>query len=149
MQSVARKGYAQISETGVLRLFKSYRPEYRDGEQRRDFIYVKDAVAMTLFLAQTTAATGIFNIGSGEAHSWLEMAHALFSALGLPPRIEFIEMPEAIRDKYQYFTRANIAKLRAAGYDAPVTPLQSAIADYVTKYLAPGKSLGEELPSGE
>jgi len=144
MQSVARKGFTQVSETGVLRLFKSYRPEYRDGEQKRDFLYVKDAVAMTLYLAASPGAAGVFNIGSGEAHSWLEVAHALFNALGALPRIEFVEMPPAIRDKYQYFTQANIGKLRAAGYNAPVTPLDEAVRDYVTNYLVPAKSLGEE-----
>jgi ADP-L-glycero-D-manno-heptose 6-epimerase len=146
MRSVARKGFAQVAETGVLRLFKSYRPEYRDGEQKRDFLYVKDAVAMTLYLAETGTAAGIFNIGCGEAHSWLDMAGALFSALGRPPRIDFIEMPDAIRDKYQYFTQAKIGRLRSAGYAAPITPLDDAVRDYVTNYLLPGESLGEESP---
>jgi ADP-L-glycero-D-manno-heptose 6-epimerase len=144
MQSVARKGFAQVNETGVLHLFKSYRPDYRDGEQKRDFLYVKDAVAMTLHLAAHPSAAGIFNIGSGEAHSWLEVGSALFGALGRAPRIEFIDMPEAIRDKYQYFTQANIGKLRAAGYAARITPLDDAVRDYVTNYLLPSRSLGEE-----
>ena len=104
-------------ETGVIRLFKSYRPEYRDGEQRRDFLYVKDAVAMTLHLAANPAANGIFNIGSGEARTWNELARAVFAALGREPRIEYVDMPESIREKYQYFTQADIRKLLAAGYD--------------------------------
>jgi ADP-L-glycero-D-manno-heptose 6-epimerase len=142
MRSVVRKSFTQIQETGVIRLFKSYRPEYRDGEQRRDFLYVKDAVAMTLHLATNPDAQGIFNIGSGETHTWNEVAGAVFAALGKTPRIEYIEMPPAIRDQYQYFTQADIRKLRAAGYGQPVTPLTEAVRDYVVNYLVPGISLG-------
>jgi len=129
---------------GVLRLFKSYRPEYADGEQRRDFLYVKDAVDMTLHLAANPAAAGIFNIGSGIARSWNEMGDALFSALGREPRIEYVEMPVGMRDKYQYFTRADIGKLRAAGYASATTSLEEGMRDYVSNYLQPGKALGEE-----
>jgi ADP-L-glycero-D-manno-heptose 6-epimerase len=143
MRSVVNKSFAQVLQTGVIRLFKSYRPEYRHGEQRRDFLYVKDAVRMTLHLAENHNAAGIFNIGSGQAHTWNELAGALFSALGRPPRIEYIEMPEAIRDKYQYFTEAKIEKLRASGYPQPITPLADAVRDYVQNYLVPGKALGE------
>jgi ADP-L-glycero-D-manno-heptose 6-epimerase len=143
MRSVVNKSFAQVMQTGVIRLFKSYRPEYRHGEQRRDFLYVKDAARMTLHLAENQSAAGIFNIGSGQAHTWNELAGALFSALGRPPRIEYIEMPEAIRDKYQYFTEAKIQKLRASGYSQPITPLADAVRDYVQNYLAPGKALGE------
>jgi ADP-L-glycero-D-manno-heptose 6-epimerase len=143
MRSVVNKSFAQVLQTGVIRLFKSYRPEYRHGEQRRDFLYVKDAVRMTLHLAENHNAAGIFNIGSGQAHTWNELAGALFSALGRPPRIEYIEMPEAIRDKYQYFTEAKIEKLRASGYSQPITPLADAVRDYVQNYLVPGKALGE------
>ncbi|PYU21605.1 MAG: ADP-glyceromanno-heptose 6-epimerase [Acidobacteria bacterium] len=143
MRSVVNKSFAQVMQTGVIRLFKSYRPEYRDGEQRRDFLYVKDAVRMTLHLAETRQAAGIFNIGSGKAHSWNDLAGAIFSALGREPRIEYIEMPEAIRDKYQYFTEAKIEQLRSAGYTQPITPLGEAVRDYVQKYLVPGKALGE------
>jgi ADP-L-glycero-D-manno-heptose 6-epimerase len=144
MQSLVFKSFAQVTQTGVIRLFKSYRPEYADGEQKRDFLYVKDAVAMTLQLAASPPANGIFNIGSGEAHTWNELARAVFAALGRPARIEYVEMPEAIREKYQYFTRANIGKLRAAGYKKQVTPLAEAVRDYVVNYLLPGASLGEE-----
>jgi ADP-L-glycero-D-manno-heptose 6-epimerase len=143
MRSVVNKSFAQVTQTGVIRLFKSYRREYNDGEQRRDFLYVKDAVRMTLHLAKNRQAAGIFNIGSGKAHSWNDLAHALFSALGREPRIEYIEMPEAIRDKYQYFTEAKIEQLRSAGYTHPITPLADAVRDYVQNYLVPGKSLGE------
>jgi ADP-L-glycero-D-manno-heptose 6-epimerase len=142
MRSVVRKSFTQVQETGVIRLFKSYRPEYRDGEQRRDFLYVKDAVAMTLHLAVNPHAHGIFNIGSGETHTWNEVARAVFAALGKTPRIEYIEMPPAIRDQYQYFTQADIRKLRAAGYSKPVTPLTEAVRDYVVNYLVPDIPLG-------
>jgi len=143
MRSVVNKSFAQVMQTGVIQLFKSYRPEYRHGEQRRDFLYVKDAVRMTLHLAENRRAAGIFNIGSGKAHTWNELSRAIFSALGREPRIEYIEMPEAIRDKYQYFTEAKIEKLRSAGYTQPITPLGDAVRDYVRNYLVPGKSLGE------
>ncbi len=142
MRSVVRKGFAQVMETGVMSLFKSHRPEYPDGEQKRDFLYVKDAVAMTLHLAANASAAGIFNVGSGKAHSWNELARALFAALGREPRIEYVDMPATIREKYQNFTQADIRKLRAAGYASPVTPLDDAVRDYVEHYLVPGKSLG-------
>ena len=142
MRSVVCKSYAEVLQTGVIRLFKSDRPEYQDGEQRRDFLYVKDAVAMTLDLAANPAANGIYNIGSGVARTWNDLARAVFAALGREPRIEYIAMPEAIRDKYQYFTQANIGKLRASGYDAPVTSLEDAVRDYVVNYLVPGRPLG-------
>ena len=148
MRSVVNKSFAQVMQTGVIRLFKSYRPEYGDGEQRRDFLYVKDAVRMTLHLAEHRQAAGIFNIGSGKAHTWNELAGAIFSALGREPRIEYIEMPQTIRDKYQYFTEAKIKKLRSAGYKQPITPLSEAVRDYVQNYLVPAKALGETPGEG-
>jgi ADP-L-glycero-D-manno-heptose 6-epimerase len=144
MRSVVHKSFGQVTETGAIRLFKSYRPEYRDGEQKRDFLYVKDAVAMTLYLAANPNANGIFNLGSGQAHTWNELARAVFAALGRPPFIEYIDMPENIREKYQYFTQADTAKLRAAGFTQPVSALEDAVRDYVVNYLVPGKSLGSE-----
>jgi ADP-L-glycero-D-manno-heptose 6-epimerase len=141
MRSVVHKSFGQVRETGVIRLFKSHRPDYRDGEQQRDFLYVKDAVAMTLYLAANEKAGGLFNIGSGKARTWLDLARAVFTALKREPKIEFVEMPEAIRDKYQYFTEANLARLRAAGYAAPVTSLEDAVSDYVGNYLVPDKRL--------
>jgi len=141
MRSVVHKSFGQVRETGVIRLFKSHRPDYRDGEQQRDFLYVKDAVAMTLYLAANEKAGGLFNIGSGKARTWLDLARAVFAALKREPKIEFVEMPEAIRDKYQYFTEANLARLRAAGYAAPVTSLEDAVSDYVGNYLVPDKRL--------
>ena len=141
MRSLVHKSTAQVQTEGVIRLFKSYRSGYRDGEQKRDFLYVKDAVAMTLHLATTPKAGGLFNIGSGKARTWLDLARAVFAALKRKPKIEFIEMPEAIRDKYQYFTQANLVRLRAAGYTAPVTSLEDAVSDYVRNYLVPDQRL--------
>jgi len=149
MRSVVSKAFRQIQETGRVRLFKSYRPEYRDGEQKRDFLYVKDAVEMTLFFAfKNTAAAGLYNIGSGEANTWLALASAIFAALGRKPEIEFIEMPSELRDKYQYFTRADISKLRSAGYGEAVMPLDQAVRDTVQNYLALGRRLGSEVDAG-
>ncbi|GAC1669529.1 MAG: ADP-glyceromanno-heptose 6-epimerase [Candidatus Acidiferrum sp.] len=147
MRSVVHKSYAQVQETGVIRLFKSYRPEYRDGEQRRDFLYVKDAVAMTLHLAESSSAAGLYNIGSGSAHTWNELAHALFAAMEKTPLIEYVDMPTTLRDKYQYFTQASIQKLLATGYSNPVTPLSDAVRDSVLNYLTPNLSLGESSAS--
>jgi ADP-L-glycero-D-manno-heptose 6-epimerase len=147
MRSMVHKSFQEVRESGVVRLYKSCRPDYKDGEQKRDFLYVKDAVEMTLYLAAAPAAHGLFNIGSGQAHSWNELARAVFAALGQPPRIEYIEMPEAIREHYQYFTQAKIGKLRAAGYDDPITPLDAAVRDYVVNYLLPEKSLGDIAPA--
>ncbi len=141
MRSVVCKAYDQVQADGRIRLFRSYRPEWRDGEQQRDFLYVKDAVRMTLHLASSGAASGLYNLGSGVAHTWLDLAHAVFRALDRPPAIEFVDMPEALRDKYQYFTRADIGRLRAAGFSDALTPLETAVADYVRGYLVTGRSL--------
>jgi ADP-L-glycero-D-manno-heptose 6-epimerase len=140
MRSIVCKAYEQIRASGSVKLFKSYRPEFRDGEQRRDFVYVKDAVDMTLAVAQSDAS-GLVNIGSGRAQTWLDLVRPIFAALGLPERIEFIEMPELLRPKYQYSTQARIDRLRASGYDAPVSTLDDAVRDYVTNYLKPGRVL--------
>jgi ADP-L-glycero-D-manno-heptose 6-epimerase len=141
MRSLVHKSFGQVQAEGVIRLFKSYRSDFRDGEQKRDFLYVKDAIAMTLHLAASKKAGGLFNIGGGKARTWLDLARAVFAALKRKPKIEFIEMPEAIRDKYQYFTEANLSRLRAAGYTAPVTSLEDAVSDYVRNYLVPDKRL--------
>lgn len=144
MRSLVCKAYEQIMETGKVRLFKSYRPEYRDGEQKRDFIYVQDAVAMTIHLAETKDAAGLFNIGAGVARSWVDLAIALFAALEREPVIEFIEMPESIRNQYQYYTLADITRLRKTGYEQKVTSLEKAVEEYVRKYLVTRKQLGEK-----
>jgi ADP-L-glycero-D-manno-heptose 6-epimerase len=144
MRSVVSKANLQIRETGKISLFKSYDPKYADGGQMRDFLYVKDAVEMTLHFAEKgSSASGLFNLGSGEANTWVTLATAIFAALALPPKIEFIDMPETLRAKYQYYTKADISKLRATGYEASITSLSSAVADYVRNYLLPDKRLGD------
>lgn len=141
MRSLVHKSFAQVRDTGVIQLFKSYRDEYKDGEQKRDFLYVKDCVAMTLHLAATPRASGLFNIGSGQARTWIDLSNSVFAALKKKPVIKFIPMPESIREKYQYFTQANLLRLRGAGYAAPVTSLENAVHDYVRKYLVTDKRL--------
>ncbi len=143
MRSLVHKAYHQIQAEGVIRLFKSYRPDFKDGEQKRDFLYVKDAVAMTLHLAGNDRAGGLYNVGSGRAATWNQLAAAVFGALERPPRIEYVEMPADLRGKYQYFTEADIGRLRAAGYDRPVTSLVDAVKDYVREYLVPDRRLGD------
>jgi len=137
MRSVVTKSYEQIRDGGVVKLFKSYRPEYRNGEQMRDFIYVKDAVDVTLHFAlqPAEAVGGLLNCGTGTARTWVDLVTAVFSAMGQTPRIEFIDMPEHLQGKYQYFTEAKTAKLRAAGYTKPFRSLEEAVRDYVTSYF--------------
>jgi ADP-L-glycero-D-manno-heptose 6-epimerase len=142
MRSLVCKAYEEILSTGKMRLFKSYRAEFADGGQKRDFVYVKDAVAMTLHLAETPSATGLFNVGAGVARTWLDLARALFEAMEVPENIEFIEMPESIRHQYQYYTCANLSKLRETGYSAPTTTLEEAVSDYVRNFLRTGARLG-------
>jgi ADP-L-glycero-D-manno-heptose 6-epimerase len=142
MRSMVDKAYRQIVETGRVRLFRSYRDAYADGEQRRDFLYVKDAVAMTLHLTER-GTTGLVNLGSGRSHTWLELARAVFDAMGRRPEIEFIDMPDSIRNQYQYDTCAADDRLRASGYDRAPTPLAEAIRDYVLGYLIPDRRLGD------
>jgi len=144
MRSVVFKAFYQILENAQVSLFKSYRPEFPHGEQRRDFLYVKDAVNAALYLAEHLDGGGLYNIGSGEASTWLSLVTAIFNSLGQPPKIKFIEMPEHLQDNYQYFTCADITKLRQAGFDAPMTPLADAVRDYVVNYLIPGRHLGDE-----
>ena len=144
MRSLVNKAYEQIRTTGRVGLFKSYHPDFKDGEQMRDFLYVKDAVEMTLHFAESaTTAGGLFNLGSGNANTWLTLTRAIFSALNLPPKIDFIEMPEALKGKYQYYTKADITKLRNAGYRRAMTPIEDAIRDYVQNYLATNRRLGD------
>jgi ADP-L-glycero-D-manno-heptose 6-epimerase len=144
MRSVVYKAFHQIQQTGAVSLFKSYKPEYPDGGQMRDFFYVKDAVAATVFLAEHVKGGGLYNLGSGEPHTWLELVTPIFKALGREPDIKFVDMPEAMRSKYQYFTSANIGKLRAAGFERKLTPLADAVTDYVKNYLLTGRHLGDE-----
>lgn len=144
MRSVVHKAFHEITETGRLKLFQSHRPDYHHGEQKRDFLYVKDAIAMTLHLAASPDANGLFNVGSGVARTWLDLGRAVFAAMDREPAIDFIPMPETLREKYQYYTCADITRLRESGYDHPITSLEEAIADYVTRHLAPRKHLGDE-----
>lgn len=143
MRSVVSKGFEQIRQTGRLSLFKSHRPAFRDGEQARDFLYVKDAANMTLHLAGKERANGLFNVGSGSARTWLDLGKAIFAALGKEPAIDFIDMPEAIRERYQYYTKADISRLRKSGYRAETTSLEEAVNDYVRNYLVPMRHLGD------
>ncbi len=143
MRSVVHKAFNQIRETGRVRLFKSEHPDYRDGEQERDFLYVKDAVDATIRLAFTPEANGLFNVGSGRASTWLELVTPIFDELRLPSNIEFIDLPEDLREKYQYHTCADITRLHAAGWSGPRFTLEQAVGDYVSQYLIPGLRLGE------
>ena len=145
MRSLVHKAFGQIQSTGRVQLFRSHRTDYKDGEQKRDFLYIKDAVAMTLHLAMTPRVNGLFNIGSGHANTWLALVDSIFSALGKERGVDFVDIPEGIRDKYQYFTEANISKLRATGYDAPVTPLADAVRDYVVNFLASDRRLESDI----
>ena len=144
MRSVALRSWEQISTTGKMELFRSYKPEYADGEQLRDFLYVKDAVKMVEFLFNNPKASGLFNIGSGVAESWNHLVTAAFNALKKPVNIEYIDMPESLRDRYQYYTCAKISKLRALGYNEKIMSLDEAVADYLVNYLETGSYLGDE-----
>jgi len=135
MRSVIHKAFGQIRETGVVQLFKSYRPEYRDGEQVRDFVYVKDVVEVIGWLLKHPEVNGIFNVGTGTARTWKDLVQAVFAAMNRPTRIEFVEMPEHLRDRYQYRTEADISKLRRAGYFGAFRSLEEAARDYVQNYL--------------
>lgn len=143
MRSVVRRAFEQIRDTGKVKLFKSYRPEYGDGEQMRDFLYVKDCVDMVMFLLGHDGLNGLFNVGSGRAETWNALATAVFKALGKPVNIEYIDMPETLKDKYQYYTKAEMGKLRSKGYAKEPASLEDSVADYVRNYLVPGKFLGD------
>lgn len=130
MRSVVAKAYEGVVSQGRMRLFKSYNSAYKDGEQKRDFVYVKDVVDVMIFLMQHPKVNGIFNVGTGRASTWLELAEALFKAAGKPMSVEFIDMPDILKPRYQYFTQADMGKLRAAGYNKPFTPLAEAVEDY-------------------
>jgi ADP-L-glycero-D-manno-heptose 6-epimerase len=135
MASVVCRVFDTAKSGKPVRLFKSHREGVADGDQRRDFIYVEDAVAVTLWLLKTPRVHGIYNVGTGKAGSFREMIIAMFSALGRPPNIEYIDMPAEIRETYQYFTQSEIKHLREAGYNADFTPLREATERYVREYL--------------
>ena len=132
MQSVAAKNYERVIKDGKIKLFKSYKKEYKDGEQKRDFIYVKDAVEIIEFFIDHPRINGIFNAGTGQAQTWNDLAKALFRAAGKPLSIEYMDMPEVLRPRYQYFTQANMLKLRTAGYNNQFRNLEQGIGDYVS-----------------
>ncbi len=135
MMSVIARNTAAVTGGEPMRLFRSYRSDYADGGQLRDFVYVRDCVDVIAWLLEHSHVSGLFNLGTGEARSWMDLAQALFAALGLPEKIEFIAMPESLRPKYQYFTQAKMDKLRSAGYGAPFTSLENGVRDYVQNYL--------------
>lgn len=135
MSSVVYQAYQQIKSTGKMKLFRSHHPDYENGGQLRDFIYVKDLVDVILFLMEKRPASGLYNLGTGSASTFLALVTATFEAMGLQPDIEFIDTPEDIRDKYQYFTQAKMEKLRSVGYDKPFTSLEAGVTEYVQKYL--------------
>ncbi len=135
MASVIFHAYNQICNTGGMKLFRSHHPDFKDGEQMRDFVYVKDVVDVCLFLMHHRRNSGIYNLGSGKARTFLDLANNTFAAMTRESNIDFIDTPADIRDKYQYFTQANMAKLRSIGYDRPFHSLEDGIADYVRHYL--------------
>ncbi len=157
MRSVVVKAFEEIKTTGKVSLFKSYHPDFKDGEQKRDFFYVKDAVKLTVFLGREKPSAnlveqqdrkiegGLFNIGMGQAHTWLELVTPIFEALGKAKNIQFIEMPEGLKKKYQYFTQANISKLKRQNkYNFVFESLEHSVKDYVLNYLVPSALRGEK-----
>ena len=136
MASVIFHSFHQIKKTGVVKLFRSHRPDYKDGQQLRDFVYVKDLLRICLWLMEKQPASAIYNLGTGKARSFEDLVKATYAGLDLPSNIQYIDMPEDIRDKYQYFTEANMAKLRAAGYKEEFYSLEKGVDDYVRNYLA-------------
>jgi ADP-L-glycero-D-manno-heptose 6-epimerase len=142
MRSLVSKAFAEISENGSLALFRSHDPRYRDGEFGRDFVYVKDAVDMTLFFLDNKIG-GLFNVGSGMASTWNSLAYAIFAAMDRNANIEYIDMPLQLQGKYQYHTEADLSRIRNVGFDSAITPLSEAVNDYVQDYLIPDKRLGD------
>ncbi len=136
MASVIFHSFNQIKRDGVVKLFKSHRPDFADGQQLRDFVYVKDVLKVCYWLMEHRPASGLYNLGTGKARSFADLVKATFTGLDLPARIEYIDMPEDIRDKYQYFTEAKMEKLRAAGYKNAFYSLEEGVVDYVRNYLA-------------
>jgi ADP-L-glycero-D-manno-heptose 6-epimerase len=135
MASVIWHAFQQIKQNGSLKLFKSHRHDYADGEQMRDFIYVKDLIDVCIFLMEHRKNSGIYNLGTGKARSFNDLGKATFAALSLTPSIQYIDTPVDIRDKYQYFTEASMAKLRSIGYTKEFNSLEAGVKDYVQNYL--------------
>ncbi len=139
MASVVFHAYRQIKEKGTVKLFRSHNPDYKDGEQIRDFIYVQDATGICYWLMQHQPANGLYNVGTGQARTFNDLVTAIFHTLNKPVQIEYIDTPIDIRDKYQYFTEADMEKLINAGYQQPITSLEEGVSDYVATYLETGK----------
>ena len=135
MASVIMHAFNQITASGAMKLFASHNPDYKDGEQLRDFVYVKDVVSVCTFLMQEKPVSGLYNLGTGTARTFLDLTKATFKAMGIEPQISFVPTPEDIRDKYQYFTEADIHKLKSAGYTKPFYSLEDGVTDYVKNYL--------------
>lgn len=135
MRSVVHKAFEQIRDTGKVKLFKSPNPNYKDGEQLRDFVYINDAVDMTLYFLDNPEANGLFNVGTGKARTWNDLVTVIFKAMNRDLNIEYIDLPKHLENKYQYFTEANMAKLKKAGYDSSFTKLEDGVTDYVKNYL--------------
>lgn len=142
MRSVVHKAFEQIRDTGKVRLFKSLNPKYKDGEQLRDFIYIKDAIDMTLFFLDKYNVNGLYNLGTGKARTWNDLVTSIFKALNKPVSIEYIDLPEHLKHKYQYITEANMNKIKKAGYTVPISSLEDGVADYVKNYLLGRQFLG-------
>ncbi len=142
MRSVVHKAFEQIRDSGKVKLFKSRNKDYKDGEQKRDFLYIKDAVDITLFFLEHKDVNGIYNVGSGKARSWNDLVTAIFNSLGKPVTIEYIDMPVQLAHKYQYFTEAKLDKIKKAGYSHSISSLEEGVADYVKNYLLKSSYLG-------
>ncbi|MBK9096778.1 MAG: ADP-glyceromanno-heptose 6-epimerase [bacterium] len=142
MRSVVHKAFEQIRDTGKVKLFKSLNPKYKDGEQLRDFIYIKDAVEMTLYFLDKPAVNGLFNLGTGKSRTWNDLVKSIFIATNKPANIEYIDLPSHLREKYQYFTEANMNKIKKVGYNSSITALEDGVADYVKNYLLGKQYLG-------
>jgi ADP-L-glycero-D-manno-heptose 6-epimerase len=139
MASVIYHAFYQIKNTGNLKLFKSHHPNYTDGGQMRDFIYVKDLIEVSYWLMNHLPENGLYNLGSGKAATFNQLANAVFTALQVPINIEYIDTPIDIRDKYQYFTEATMHKLFNAGYEKPFSTIDEGVKDYIENYLIPSK----------
>jgi ADP-L-glycero-D-manno-heptose 6-epimerase len=138
MASVIFHSFHQIKRDGVVKLFRSHRPDFKDGQQLRDFVYVKDVIKVCYWLMEVRPESGIYNLGTGKARSFEDLVKATYAGLDQPANIQYIDMPVDIRDKYQYFTEANMQKLRLAGYTTAFYTLEEGVGDYVRNYLARG-----------
>jgi ADP-L-glycero-D-manno-heptose 6-epimerase len=135
MSSVIYKSFHQINENGKVKLFKSHKPEYKDGEQKRDFVYIKDVVNVIAWLLEKPKVNGIFNVGSGKARTWKDLTASVFQSMNKPSNIEYIDIPAHLRDRYQYFTQGEMTKLQKAGYTQKWYSLEEGVKDYVQQYL--------------